>query len=296
MSFDGGATWATASMLTSTTWNITDSGAHTGNWVIEARISDSGATGAVASQSVILDTVPPVASITLDNVTTDNVLNINEAAGIVAVTGTAGGDIQAGNIITLSVNGTNYTGTVKADHTFSINVPGNMLSADTDLTINASATAVTDTAGNSTVATVNHTYTKDLAAPLPTITVNSVTADNILNSDEAASLVTLTGSVNSEVQIGDTVTLMINGTGYTGAVLSSRTYSIVVPGTALRADSDLKIDASVTTADGAGNSATASAWKIYTVDVTPPTVSIALDNVTTDNILTPAEIVSTVAL
>ncbi|TLU85979.1 MAG: Ig-like domain-containing protein, partial [Chlorobium sp.] len=295
VSFDGGATWATAS-TTGTSWTINDSGAHAGNWVIEARVSNAGVTGAVASQSVILDSVPPVASITLDNVTADNVLNINEAAGIVAVTGTAGGDIQAGNIITLSVNNTNYTGTVKADHTFSINVPGNMLSADADLTINASATAVTDAAGNSTVATVNHTYTKDLAAPLPTITVNSVTADNILNSDEAASTVTVTGTVNNEVQIGNTVTLMINGTGYTGAVLSDRTYSIAVPGIALRADSDLTIDASVTTADIAGNSATATASKVYTVDVTPPTVSIVLDNVTTDNILNPAEIASTVAI
>jgi len=295
VSFDGGATWATAN-TTDTSWSINDSGVHAGNWVIEARVSDSGVAGAVASQSVALDTVSPSASLSLDNVTADNILNINEAAGIVAITGTAGGDIQAGNIITLSVNSANYTGTVKADHTFSINVPGNMLSADTDLTINASATAVTDAAGNSTVATVNHTYSKALVAPSPTITVNDVTADNVLNSDETAGTVTLSGTVNSEVQTGNTVTLMINGTAYTGAVLSDRTYSIAVPGFALGADSDLKIDASVTTADGAGNSATASASKIYTVDVTPPMVSIALDNITTDNILNPAEIASTVAI
>ena len=295
VSFDGGATWATANS-TGTSWSINDSGVHTGNWVIEARVSDSGVTGAVSSQSVILDIVPPAGSITLDSVTADNVLNINESAGIVTITGAAGGDIQAGNTITLSVNGTNYTGTVTADHTFSINVPGNMLSADVDLTINASATAVTDAAGNSTVATVNHTYTKDLVAPLPTITINSVTADNVLNSDETAGTVTLSGSVNSEVQIGNIVTLTINGTAYAGAVLPDLTYSIAVPGFALGADSDLKIDASVTTADGAGNSATALASKSYTVDVTPPTVGIALDNVTTDNILNPAEIGSTVAI
>ena len=40
-----------------------------------------------------VDTLAPVASITLDAITADNVVNAAEAAGTVAVTGTVGGDV-----------------------------------------------------------------------------------------------------------------------------------------------------------------------------------------------------------
>ena len=82
----------------------------------------------------------------------------------------------------------------------------------------------------------------------------------------------ISGSVGGDVQDGDTVTLTINGKDYTGLV-SSGGFTISVAGSDLVADGDLTIDASVTTSDAAGNSASATDTEIYAVDTTPPTAS-----------------------
>ena len=93
-----------------------------------------------------VDTLAPVASIILDAITADNVVNAAEAGGTVAVTGTVGGDVQVGDTVTLTVNGnSSYTGLVQAGLTFSIDVAGSDLAADTN--VHASVTT-TDAAGN----------------------------------------------------------------------------------------------------------------------------------------------------
>ena len=80
----------------------------------------------------------PAPTITLDlEITADNTVNAAEAGGNVAVTGAVGGDVQTGDMVTLTVNGANYTGAVAAG-AFSINVPGAELAADADLTVQAS--------------------------------------------------------------------------------------------------------------------------------------------------------------
>ena len=60
-------------------------------------------TTATDDQAYTVDTVAPIASITLDAITVDNIVNAAEAGGTVAVTGTVGGDVQDGDIITLTV-------------------------------------------------------------------------------------------------------------------------------------------------------------------------------------------------
>ena len=70
---------------------------------------------AAALSVQVVDTVAPVASITLDAITADNIVNAAEAGGTVAVTGTVGGDVQVGDTVTLTVNGSSaYTGLVQA--------------------------------------------------------------------------------------------------------------------------------------------------------------------------------------
>ena len=86
-----------------------------------------------------MDVTAPAPTVTLtSNITADDVINAAEAGGNVAITGTVGGDAQVGDTVTLTVNGVNYTGTVAAGNTFSINVPGAALVADADFTIQAS--------------------------------------------------------------------------------------------------------------------------------------------------------------
>ncbi|MCT7508642.1 Ig-like domain-containing protein, partial [Aliarcobacter cryaerophilus] len=107
-------------------------------------------------------------SITIDDITSDNVINEEEATKDIPVTGKVGGDAKEGDTVTLTVNGNTYTGTVKADLTYSIDVPGSDL-ASSNNKVDATIT-ITDTAGNSVEATAYKT-----PGIAPTITINGST-------------------------------------------------------------------------------------------------------------------------
>ncbi len=221
----------------------------------------AGNSGTGNNDTVAIDTAPPLPTITLDaDITADDILNAAEIAGNVTVTGTVGGDAKAGDTVTLTVNGQNFTGLVVNNAGvlgFAIAVPGADLAADADKTIAASITT-TDAAGNSGSASDSEGYSVDTAAPLPTITLDAnITADDILNAAEATASITVTGKVGGDAKAGDTVTLTVNGQTFTGTVVDTAgvlTFAIAVPGADLLADADKTIAASISTTDAAGNS------------------------------------------
>ena len=99
----------------------------------------------------------------------------------------------------------------------------------------------------------------DITAPAPTIALDAaITADDVINIAESGGNVAITGTVGGDAQVGDTVTLTVNGTDYTGLVQADLSFSIDVAGSDLVADGDSTIDASVTTYDAAGNPGTAT--------------------------------------
>ena len=185
--------------------------------------------GLGGSDTVDIDTVAPVASITLNAIAGDNIVNAAEAGGTVAVAGTVGGDVQVGDTVTLTVNGnSSYTGQVLAGLTFSIDVAGTDLAAATNVHVSVNTT---DAAGNTATATDDQAYTVDTVAPVASITLDAITADNIVNIAEGASAsVAITGTVGGEVQAGDTVTVTVASVDYTGLVQTGLTFSIAVPG------------------------------------------------------------------
>ncbi|WIX29278.1 Ig-like domain-containing protein [Bacillus amyloliquefaciens] len=69
-----------------------------------------------------VDTTAPVdLAITLDaNITDDDVINAAEAGQQIPVSGTVTGEFQAGDTVTLTVNGKPFTGPVDADGRFTI--------------------------------------------------------------------------------------------------------------------------------------------------------------------------------
>ena len=164
------------------------------------------------TESYTVDVTAPAPTVTLSsNITADDIINAAEAGATVAITGTVGGDAQVGDTVTLTVNGVNYTGTVAAGNTFSINVPGAALAADADFTIDASISS-TDAAGNVGTASDTESYTIDVTAPVPTVTLTSnITADDMINAAEAGGMVAITGTVGGDAAAGDTVTLTVNG-------------------------------------------------------------------------------------
>ncbi|MCL2916990.1 type I secretion C-terminal target domain-containing protein, partial [Shewanella litorisediminis] len=96
--------------------------------------------------------------------------------------------VKVGDIVTLTVNGKEFTGAVYDDNgtlRFSINVPGADLVADADHVIDASVTA-TDTAGNSATATDTEGYgvDTDIGAPTVWIVDDGTPGDGLLTQGE----------------------------------------------------------------------------------------------------------------
>ncbi|MEP1410241.1 MAG: Ig-like domain-containing protein [Maribacter dokdonensis] len=266
------------------------------NETITADVSDvAGNSATQATRDIQHDAIVPIPVIVIDDITADNILNATEAAADVAVTGNVTGDFNNGDTVTLTVDGTDYTGTVDAAGDYSIDVPGSKLAADPDTTVDGSVTT-TDTAGNSATATDTQVYSVDTVAPAITLNIDDITADNILNATEAAADVTVTGTVSGDFNTGDTVTLTVDGTDYTGTVNAAGDYSIDVPGSKLAADPDTTVDGSVTTTDTAGNSATATDTQVYSVDTVEPAITLNIDDITADNILNATEAAADVAV
>ncbi|WP_223234687.1 Ig-like domain-containing protein, partial [Acinetobacter baumannii] len=267
---------------------------------IDATVTFKDAAGNSSSvndtQTYTIDTVAPntdEVDFSVDSVTADNVINASEAAGEVTITGVLK-NIPADattTVVTVVVNGVFYTATVdKAAGTWTVNVPGSGLVADTDKTIDATVT-FTDTAGNSSTVSDTQLYTLDTTVPDVdgvNFTVDSVTADNVINASEAAGEVTITGVLKNIPADATTtvVTVVVNGVSYTATVdKAAGTWTVSVPGSGLVADTDKTIDATVTFTDAAGNSSSVNDTQTYTLDTTAPTVVLE-DISTNDN--TPA--------
>ncbi|MEQ9944114.1 Ig-like domain-containing protein, partial [Pectobacterium aroidearum] len=250
-------------------------------------------TTANTSHAYGVDTVAPTASITIDDVTSDNVINSVESGQTIAVTGKVDNDVKAGDAVTVKVGTETYQTTVNADgKTWSVNVPGSVLAANGDV----SATVTTrDTAGNVTTANTTHAYGVDTVAPTASITIDNVTSDNVINAAESGQTITVTGKVDNDVKAGDAVTVKVGTETYQTTVnADGKTWSVNVPGSVLAVNSD--VSATVTTRDPAGNVTTADTNHTYGVDTVAPTASISIDNVTSDNVINAAESGQTIAV
>ncbi|WP_455570238.1 beta strand repeat-containing protein, partial [Acinetobacter dispersus] len=253
--------------------------------------------------SEVVDSLPPNpagAVLNIDAVTADNVVNATEGAGNVTITGSLTGipTDAASTVVTLVINGVTYTAIVNTvAGTWSASVAGSDLLADADKTIDATAT-FTDAAGNSSNITDTQVYTVDITPPDTTttvLTIEPVTADNIINATEAAGNVTITGTLTGipADAASTVVTLLINGVTYTATVdPATGNWSASVAGSDLLADGDKTIDATATFADTAGNSTTVVDTQTYVVDLTPPNPAGAvlnIDAVTADNVVNATE-------
>ncbi|MFD2607502.1 VCBS domain-containing protein [Euzebyella marina] len=124
--------------------------------ITDANIDTSTATVTVT----VDDVVPPALVLVIDDITADNLISSTEAGTTIPITGTVTGEFLSGDIVTLTINGSNFTGSIDGSGVFSINVPGDRLVSDSDLTINGSVSS-TDGAGNTGTATANKTYGLD---------------------------------------------------------------------------------------------------------------------------------------
>ncbi|MEF9677916.1 Ig-like domain-containing protein [Pectobacterium aroidearum] len=260
---------------------------------VTTRDTAGNVTTANTSHAYGVDTVAPTASITIDNVTSDNVINAAESGQTIAVTGKVDNDVKAGDAVTVKVGTETYQTTVNADgKTWSVNVPGSVLAANSDV----SATVTTrDTAGNVTTANTSHAYGVDTVAPTASISIDNVTSDNVINAAESGQTIAVTGKVDNDVKAGDAVTVKVGTETYQTTVnADGKTWSVNVPGSVLAANGD--VSATVTTRDTAGNVTTANTTHAYGVDTVAPTASISIDDVTSDNVINATESGQTIAV
>ncbi|MDO6601669.1 Ig-like domain-containing protein, partial [Arenibacter palladensis] len=215
-------------------------------------------------------------TITLDsNITADDIVNSNEAIGLVNITGVVGGDAQVNDVVTLTINNVSYQGNVAADLSFSIPVNGSDLIADADTTIDASVETTNGICTNTGSDT--ESFTVDTTAP------NPPTVNTLLTNDTTP---TITGTADS----ADVLTVTLDGTTYTegdGNLTDNGdgTWTLTVPAGSELAEGTY--DVAATTADLAGNTAndlTTDELTIDLTDPTPPTVNTLLTNDTTPTI------------
>ncbi|MGS0712079.1 retention module-containing protein, partial [Shewanella sp. 0m-6] len=246
--------------------------------IVTATVTDqAGNTSAPGSDSAVIDTLAET-SIDLNQIVigTDNVINGDEAIGTVTLSGTVGGIAQVGDTITLTLDGNTIITTTVIELNdsvlgFSTTVDAGILVDGETTTVTASVTS-TDLAGNSATATDTEDYDVDTTAPvnLAIALDENITADDIINAQESGEQIAVAGVVTGEFNDGDTVTLTINTVEYQGTVNAQGQFSILVEGSDLAADADQTINASVTSTDLAGNSATATDTEDYDVDTTAP--------------------------
>ncbi|MBE4588043.1 hypothetical protein BOO31_05040 [Vibrio navarrensis] len=222
------------------------------------------------------DDTPINVNIDIDPITSDSVINAQEVNSLVTVTGTVTGESFSSGVVTLTINGVEYTGDV-VDGKYSIEVKGSDLSADSDNVVDAKVDVV-NTAGNIGSATSTEFYLVDTFAR-GTIKIDPITDDNVINKAESEGLVKVTGSVGGDARPGDQVTVVVNGVTYTTSVLSNKTWEVSVSGSDLAQDD--KVTATVTGDDWAGNPFSGVSVKTYTEDTTAGTISI--NAVTGDN-------------
>ncbi|MBO1518543.1 retention module-containing protein [Oceanisphaera pacifica] len=254
-----------------------------------------GNPGNEGSDEKFFDTLPPEANISINVIAGDDVVNAAEAAADVTLSGSVGGDAKAGDVVTVTVNGTEYTTVVNADGvSWNVDVAGSELLADADQKIEATV-AASDAAGNTVTANDERPYGVDTEIEA-NISINVIAGDDVVNAAEAAADVTLSGSVGGDAKAGDVVTVTVNGTEYTTVVNADGvSWNVDVAGSELLADADQKIEATVTASDAAGNTVTASAERPYGVD-TEIEANISINVIAGDDVVNAAEAAADVTL
>jgi hypothetical protein len=119
---------------------------------------------------------------------------------------------------------------------------------------------------------------------LPTVTINTVAGDNVINAAEVASGQTISGSVTN-AEAGNIVTVTLGGNSYTATVQNDLTWSVSVPESVLTAlgNGDLTVSATVT--NGHGN--TGAGEREIAIDASLP--GLRVDTVAGDDVINSIE-------
>ncbi|MCW4893794.1 Ig-like domain-containing protein [Enterobacter hormaechei subsp. xiangfangensis] len=253
-----------------------------GTWTVNVSGKDAAGNTVSGSQTIGVDTASPVISV--DTIAQDNIINAAEHNQPLTLTGKT--DAEAGQIVTVTLNGKNHTATVGSDGSWSVTLPASEVQAlangEHTLTVN-----VSDKAGNGSSTTAD--FTVDTAAPV--VTINTVAGDDILNTSEQGQAQIISGQANGAAE-GDIVTVTVGGKTFTGTVQADGSWSVGVPASVIGALGEGSHSISVSVTDAAGN--TGSATHGITLSGNPP--EFTLDPISQDNVLNAQEAMQPLSL
>ena len=253
-----------------------------GTWTFNVSGKDAAGNTVSGSQTIGVDTASPVISV--DTIAQDNIINAAEHNQPLTLTGKT--DAEAGQIVTVTLNGKNHTATVGSDGSWSVTLPASevqtLANGEHTLTVN-----VSDKAGNGSSITAD--FTVDTAAPV--VTINTVAGDDILNTSEQGQAQIISGQANGAAE-GDVVTVTVGGKTFTGVVQADGSWSVGVPASVIGALGEGSHSISVAVTDAAGN--TGSATHGITLSGNPP--EFTLDPISQDNVLNAQEAMQPLSL
>ncbi|MER1436452.1 Ig-like domain-containing protein [Enterobacter hormaechei] len=253
-----------------------------GTWTVNVSGKDAAGNTVSGSQTIGVDTASPVISV--DTIAQDNIINAAEHNQPLTLTGKT--DAEAGQIVTVTLNGKNHTATVGSDGSWFVTLPASevqtLANGEHTLTVN-----VSDKAGNGSSITAD--FTVDTAAPV--VTINTVAGDDILNTSEQGQAQIISGQANGAAE-GDVVTVTVGGKTFTGVVQADGTWSVGVPASVIGALGEGSHSISVAVTDAAGN--TGSVTHGITLSGNPP--EFTLDPISQDNVLNAQEAMQPLSL
>ncbi len=233
--------------------------------------TDSAGNISTQKPTFTLDASPVNApQVTMNSISTDNYVNASEAGTPLVVSGSTV-NVEAGQTVTVTLNGIGYPTTVQPDGSWSVSIPANALAAVQD-GVQPILVTVSDAAGNVDDATQNVTFIAQPASQ-PTITIDSVADDNVINDAESGNAVPVTGTSTGLAQGAVvTITLIPGGGIYTGTVGADGTWSVLVPANVVSGLTDQTYTVTATASDVANNSA--SNTQQVRVDTVGPDINL----------------------
>lgn len=216
-----------------------------GNTELVATVSDRAQNPATSPEvSLAINTTPPEYSVTVNPPGSDGYLNASELSGAtVAISGRSTG-FTAGQEVAITVNGVAVgNAVIDANGNWTLAVPSGTFAAQTDYIVIGTTTAAPVTSGSAGVI---------VDTTPPTVTINPISEDDVINASESSQPLTITGSAGVDEQ-GRTVTVTLNGQTWYSTVDVDGNWSIALTPAQVSAlpNGQLEVTASMT--DAAGN-------------------------------------------
>ncbi|WP_136255764.1 Ig-like domain-containing protein, partial [Onishia niordana] len=256
------------------------SGLADGELTVTANSTDNDGNSVERTDTVTLDTSAEAGTVIVNNITSDDVINAQEAGETITVTGTAtGGDIAEGDSVTMTINGQDYATTVGENGDWSVDVEGSDLVLDTAFDVVVSST---DEAGNDVDSTGSSEHSVDLAADI-TVSLDDVNSANVATTP-------INGTTNG-VEAGQVVTLVIRDEHTTTADVTVS--AVVEADGSYTATADLSsltdggLSVTATVEDQAGNQATNDDTATRDTNAVAGTVNVA--TITDDDVINASE-------